>query len=69
MFNDQYEEIASYDVPEQITGYEYEVLACMRALKNGEIECPEAPHSETIKVMEIMDSIRRSWGYEIPLIG
>ena len=69
VFNDQYEEIASYDVPEQITGYEYEVLACMRALKNGEIECPEAPHSETIKVMEIMDSIRRSWGYEIPLIG
>lgn len=69
VFNDQYEEIASYVVPEQITGYEYEVMACMRALKNGEIECPEAPHSETIKVMEIMDGIRKSWGYEIPLIG
>lgn len=44
-------------------------MACMRALKNGEIECPEAPHSETIKVMEIMDGIRKSWGYEIPLIS
>lgn len=41
----------------------------MRALENGEIECAEAPHSETIKVMETMDSIRKSWGYEIPLIG
>ncbi|MCI5901243.1 MAG: Gfo/Idh/MocA family oxidoreductase [Blautia sp.] len=69
VFNDQYEEIACYEVPKQITGYEYEVMACMRALKNGEIECPEAPHSETIKVMEIMDGIRKSWGYEIPLIS
>lgn len=69
VFNDQYEEIASYLPPTQITGYEYEVMACMRALENGEIECAEAPHSETIKVMETMDSIRKSWGYEIPLIG
>lgn len=53
----------------QITGYEYEVLACMRAIENGEIECPEAPHAETIKVMEIMDGIRQSWGYDIPLIS
>lgn len=69
VYNDQYEEIASYEVPKQITGYEYEVLACMRAIENGEIECPEAPHSETIAVMEIMDGIRQSWGYEIPLIS
>lgn len=69
VFNDQYEEVASYLPPQQITGYEYEVLACMQAIENGEIECPEAPHAETIKVMEIMDSIRQSWGYEIPLIS
>lgn len=69
VYNDEYKEIACYPVPEQITGYEYEVYACMRALANGEIECPEAPHAETVKVMEIMDSIRQSWGYEIPLIS
>ena len=69
VFNDQYQEIASYKVPEQITGYEYEVAACVRAIENGEIECPEIPHAETIKVMEIMDGIRKAWGYEIPLVG
>ncbi len=68
VFNDQYEEIASYLPPKQITGYEYEVLACMRAIENHEIECQEAPHAETIRVMEIMDDIRKSWGYEIPII-
>ena len=68
VFNDQYEETASYLPPKQITGYEYEILACMRALKNHEIECQEAPHAETIRVMEIMDDIRKSWGYEIPVI-
>lgn len=68
VFNDQYEEIARYEVPSQITGYEYEVEACIRALDKGELECPEMSHQETICVMEIMDSIRRSWGYEIPLL-
>lgn len=69
VFNDQYQEIASYQVPEQITGYEYEVAACVRAIENGEIECPEIPHKETVKVMEIMDGIRKAWGYEIPLVS
>lgn len=67
VYNDQYQEIASYLPPEQITGYEYEVEACARAIEKGELECPEMPHAETIRVMEIMDGIRASWGYEIPL--
>lgn len=53
--------------PAQITGYEYEVEACARAIAQGEKECPEMPHDETVRVMEIMDGIRKSWGYEIPL--
>ena len=69
VFDKEYKEIASYLPPEQITGYEYEVEACMRALEKGELECPEMPHAETIRVMEIMDGIRKSWNYEIPLIG
>ena len=67
VFNDSYQEIASYLPPKQITGYEYEVEACVRALENGDLECPEMPHEETVRVMEIMDGIRKSWGYEIPL--
>ena len=66
VFDRDYKEIASYEPPAQITGYEYEVEACIHAIENNLPECPEMPHEETIKVMEIMDSIREAWGYEIP---
>ena len=48
--------------------YEYEVEACVRAMKNGELECAEMPHEESVQVMELMDGIRESWRYEIPEI-
>ena len=67
VFDQNYKEVASYLSPAQITGYEYEVEACARAIADGEKECPEMPHGETVRVMEIMDEIRKSWGYEIPL--
>lgn len=67
VFDDAYRLLAAYKPPRQITGYEYEVEACVRAIENGELECPEMPHEETVKVMEIMDGIRSSWGYDIPL--
>lgn len=54
------------EVPEQITGYEYEVLACKRALENGSIECEEMPHSETIIIMKQMDEIRKQFGIVFP---
>lgn len=66
VFNEEYEEVKCMAVPEQISGYEYEVLACERAIKEGALECSEIPHAETLKIMEIMDEIRKSWGYEIP---
>ena len=55
-----------FPVPEQITGYEYQVRSCLRALSKGEIECPEMPHAETIRVMEIMDALRAQWGVKYP---
>lgn len=66
IYDDQYKKVESIKVPEQITGFEYEVEACVRALENHEIQCGEIPHAETIKVMEIMDEIRNSWGYDFP---
>lgn len=66
VYDNQHTETAVYYPPKQITGYEYEVEACVKALETGALECPEMPHGETIKVMEIMDEIRKSWGYEIP---
>ena len=62
VYDANHKEKAVYLPPEQITGYEYEVEACAKAIANGALECPEMPHEETIKVLEIMDEIRKSWG-------
>lgn len=54
------------NVPEQITGYEYQVEACMRAMAAGELECPEMPHSETLHMMRVMDELRAQWNMVYP---
>lgn len=66
VFDQEYRETAVYQVPEQITGYEYEVEACIEAIEKGWTQCPQMPHSETIRIMEQMDALRKAWGYEIP---
>lgn len=53
-------------VPEQITGYEYEVAACRRAIEAGAVECPEMPHAETLELMRQMDQIRSQFGVVFP---
>lgn len=58
--------IRNAPIPPQINGYEYEVLACMDALKNGKPECPDMPHSETIELMRQMDMLRKKWGIVYP---
>ncbi len=58
--------IASYEAPKQITGYEYEVKAAIRAIREGKTECEEMPHAETIKMMKLMDRIRGDFGIVFP---
>lgn len=58
--------IASYEAPKQITGYEYEVRAAIRAIREGKTECEEMPHAETIKMMKLMDRIRADFGIVYP---
>ena len=58
--------IASYEAPKQITGYEYEVRAAIRAIREGKTECEEMPHAETIKMMKLMDRIRADFGIVFP---
>lgn len=60
------EMIARYERPKQINGYEYEVMACVKAIKEGKIECEEMPHAETLKVMRLMDGLRKEWGMKLP---
>lgn len=66
VYDNQYKQLAVYKRPKQISGYEYEVEACLRALNAGELECIQMPHSETIRMMKIMDDIRKKWGIVYP---
>lgn len=59
--------VAAYETPGQITGYEYEVEACVRAMERGELECPEMPHEETLRMLRWMDELRRQWGIVYPM--
>ncbi|MCF0190304.1 MAG: Gfo/Idh/MocA family oxidoreductase [Marinilabiliaceae bacterium] len=61
-----YQKIASFDCPKQITGYEYQVYACADALSKGLIESPFMPHNETLRIMRQMDDLRAQWGVRYP---
>lgn len=70
------EEIRIYDkdrklireikVPEQISGYEYEITETISCIKEGKLECPSMPHAETLKMMHVMDALRDTWGMKYP---
>ena len=66
VYDNHYKQIASYKRPKQISGYEYEVEACLKALDAGELECVQMPHSETIRIMKVMDELRKQWGIVYP---
>ena len=54
-------------VPHQITGYEYQFLACRKALADGLLEPREMPLEETLYVMQLMDGLRQKWGVRYPM--
>ncbi len=53
--------IKHIDVPERISGYEYEFLESMDCIAKGLTESRSMPLSESVKMMEIMDGIRKGW--------
>ena len=59
--------IETIHVPQQITGYEYQFLACRQALLDGLSEPREMPHEETLYIMQLMDSLRKKWGVRYPM--
>jgi predicted dehydrogenase len=61
LYNTEYKAVKEYEIPKQITGFEYEVNECLEMIGKGKIECPSMPHSEIIKVMEVMDELRKQW--------
>lgn len=67
VFDDEDNLIKKYDVPEQINGYEYELIECMDCVKKGLLEAKSMPLSETVYIMELMDGLRADWGLKYPM--
>ena len=59
--------IQRFEVPAQISGYEYEIREAMARIRAGEMESVSMPLSETVHVMELMDQLRRDWGLVYPM--
>ena len=58
--------IAEYAAPYQVTGYEYEVMAVMDAMRSGLIECYQLPHETILHTMRMMDNLRAAFGIVYP---
>lgn len=54
------------DVPEQISGYEYEFIEAIDKIKSGDIESDSMPLNDSIFIMEVTDAIRKQWGLVYP---
>lgn len=54
------------EAPIQVTGFEYEVEACLNALDHHNIETPFMPHAETLRLMRLMDTLRQQWDVRFP---
>lgn len=68
VYNNEYQLIQTHKAPEnQITGYEYQVYACQDAMRMGMLESPYMPHAETLKIMQMMDNLRKEWGVVYPM--
>lgn len=66
VYDDNGKHLKTVERPAQITGFEYQVRACVQAIADGKTECPQMPHATMIRMMEQMDSIRASWDMRYP---
>lgn len=53
-------------MPEQISGYEYEIRETIECIRKGERECPSMSHADTLEVMRLLDEFRSEWGIRYP---
>ena len=66
VYSVNHEEVARYYCPLQITGFEYQVQASIEAIRQGKIETSDMPHTETLRVMRLLDDLRYEWGIHFP---
>lgn len=66
VYDKDYNLVETYKPFKFITGFEHQVEACRKAIEEGELELKQMPHSEIIRVMEVMDTLRSQWGVRYP---
>jgi len=66
VIGEDYQVVKEYERPPQITGYEYQIYASMEAIREGRIEATDMPHAETLRIMRLMDNLRKEWGVRYP---
>ena len=58
--------IKEVEIPEMITGYEYQFMACKRCIEAGELEPSEQTHEMSIRELEVTDKLRAMGGIKFP---
>ena len=66
IYNTDHARVDHIDMPEQLTGYEYEVAASVQAIRAGKRDTIEMPHADTLRMMALLDQIRDEWGLVFP---
>lgn len=66
VYNTERKVVETYERPEQISGYEYQIEASADAIEKGMTECPQMPHKTTLNIMNVMDELRKQWGIRYP---
>lgn len=61
--------IKRVDMPEQISGYEFEWEECIQTIKSGKTEAPSMPLADTISVLTVCDTVRKQCGLKFPSEG
>ena len=62
----KYGKSETISVPFESTGYGYEAMEVMNCINSGKIESPVMPLSESLQIMQLMDTIRDQWGLQYP---
>lgn len=58
--------IKHVDIPNQISGYEYEIEECIDCVSKGKLESNSISLDDSIELMKIMDDIRKKWNLVYP---
>ena len=66
LFDDNDNLLEYHGIPEQINGYEYEFREAVRCIREGKYQADSIPLAESVRVMEVMDTLRKQWGVVYP---